>query len=161
MKRSAVLVFCVLICFLFCSCSTDHNKQGVFDTNKASFEMLNEYLLNYHSSCSQEEEVRFAFSFASQTGLVDKIYSGYTNEYIFLDNDIQEAFRNVKKCFTYDFSYISVTDNRISYGGEGNEMYVYVLKGDKPDYFFSSTKKSSFSTYNLGNNWYYLFLKVR
>ena len=89
------------------------------------------------------------------------MYSGYLHEYICITEDIIESLSNVKQAFNYDFSIISITETRISYGGEGYEMFVYSLDGEKPKYFWSDDRNKPFNIYSLGDDWYYLFLKQR
>ena len=89
------------------------------------------------------------------------MYSGYLQEYICITEDIIESLSNVKQAFNYDFSIISITESRISYGGEGYEMFVYSLDEEKPKYFWSDDRNKPFGIYSLGDDWYYLFLKQR
>ena len=154
----------MIICFSLCSCGQYDGRlssvQSSFNNNKESFTKLNEYLLDCYSSVDTNELI-FAFTFSDETGQVSEIYSGYSHEYVYLDEDTIEHFDNARKAFAYDFSIIYITDTRISYGGDGNEMFVYSLDGKKPKYFWSDEKKHHFSTYSLGDNWYYLFLRQR
>ena len=80
---------------------------------------------------------------------------------ICITEDIIESLSNVKQAFNYDFSIISITETRISYGGEGYEMFVYSLDEEKPKYFWSDDRNKPFNIYSLGDDWYYLFLKQR
>lgn len=164
MKRIIALV--LLICFIFCSCTNRKTAQPLtvtaFSTNIEAFIELNEFLLDYSSSIiANDEELTLILDFSNENGNLEKIYSDYYDDYISLDENIIKYFSIVKKSFKYDFSIISITSTRISYGGEGYEMYVYSLDGKKPNSFWPDKNTSSFSTYYLGDNWYYLFLKVR
>ena len=103
----------------------------------------------------------FIIDFSKETGKVEKLYSGYSEEYICLTEDIKESLNNVKQTFYYGFSMISITENRISYGGEGYEMFVYSLDGKKPKYFWHNDRNNSFKIYSLGDDWYLLSLRLR
>lgn len=164
MKRIIALISIIIFAFSLCSCS-QHNKdfnlkKNAFNINKDSFDQLNQYFLEQFSSINSSE-LTFAFSVSGETGKIEKLYSSYLHEYIYLDEDIIELLSNVNNLFDYDFSIVSITNTRISYGGEGNEMFVYSLDGKKPNYFWADKKDASFSSYSLDNNWYYLFLKQR
>ena len=164
MKYIKVFIFTIIIVFSFCSCSQHSNdfdsKKNTFNINKDSFDKLNQYFLEQFSSIDNDE-LNFAFSVSKETGRIEKLYSSYLHEYIYLEEDIIELLSNVNNSFNYDFSIVSVTNTRISYGGEGNEMFVYSLDGSKPRYFWEDNEKASFSIYVLDENWYYLFLKQR
>ena len=164
MKRIITYIFTIIISFSVCSCTQYSNdfdlKKDTFNINKVSFDKLNQYLLEQFSNI-ENSELNFTFSVSEETGEIEKLYSRYWHEYIYLDEDITELFTNVKNSFTYDFSIVSITSTRISYGGEGNEMFVYSLDGKKPKYFWADNKDAAFSSYSLDNNWYYLFLKQR
>ena len=164
MKYIKVFIFTIIIIFSFCSCSQHSNdfdsKKNTFNINKDSFDKLNQYFLEQFSSIDTNE-LNFAFSVSKETGRIEKLYSSYLHEYIYLEEDIIELISNVNDSFNYDFSIVSVTNTRISYGGEGNEMFVYSLDGSKPRYFWEDNKEASFSIYALDENWYYLFLKQR
>lgn len=164
MKYIKVFIFTIIIIFSFCSCSQHSNdfdsKKNTFNINKDSFDKLNQYFLEQFSSIDTNE-LNFAFSVSKETGRIEKLYSSYLHEYIYLEEDIIELLSNVNNSFNYDFSIVSVTNTRISYGGEGNEMFVYSLDGSKPRYFWEDNEKASFSIYVLDENWYYLFLKQR
>ena len=164
MKYIKVFIFTIIIIFSFCSCSQHSNdfdsKKNTFNINKDSFDKLNQYFLEQFSSIDTNE-LNFAFSVSKETGRIEKLYSSYLHEYIYLEEDIIELISNVNDSFNYDFSIVSVTNTRISYGGEGNEMFVYSLDGSKPRYFWEDNEKASFSIYVLDENWYFLFLKQR
>lgn len=164
MKYIKVLIFTIIIIFSFCSCSQHSNDfdsiKNTFNINKDSFDELNQYFLEQFSSIDNNE-LNFAFSVSKETGRIEKLYSSYLNEYIYLEEDIIELLSNVNNSFNYDFSIVSITNTRISYSGEGNEMFVYSLDGSKPRYFWEDNKETSFSIYALDENWYYLFLKQR
>lgn len=166
MKYIKVFIFTIIIIFSFCSCSCSQHsndfdsKKNTFNINKDSFDKLNQYFLEQFSYIDNNE-LNFAFSVSKETGKIEKLYSSYSQEYIYLDKEIIELLNNIRNLFDYDFSIVSITSTRISYGGEGNEMYVYSLDGNKPKYFWEDNKAASFTIYTLDENWYYLFLKQR
>ena len=156
MKYIKVFIFTIIIVFSFCSCSQHSNDsdsiKNTFNINKDSFDKLNQYFLEQFSSIDNNE-LNFAFSVSKETGRIEKLYSSYLHEYIYLEEDIIELLSNVNNSFNYDFSIVSITNTRISYGGEGNEMFVYSLDGSKPRYFWEDNKEASFSIYARYRNW--------
>lgn len=163
MKKIIVFIISFMLIINLTACGTiDEEVETSFEICKPSFEILNQFFKDYYSSVKLKgEELNFAFSFEENKEYVDKIYAGHLCEYIYVEDDIATALYDIKKAFKYDLSLISVTDTRISYGGQGNEMFVYSLNGKKPKYFLDEEYDISFSTYSLGDDWYYLFLRVR
>lgn len=165
MKKILALLIVLLLCISSTGCTVSHGKnkehwQVAFEINKTSFEELNGFLLDQYAKVDNDK-LSFSFMPSEESKQIESIYSSYSNEYIYLDDHIKELFTNVKKAFIYDFSVVTIQKNRISYYGEGNEMFVYSLDGKKPKTFWPSGKKAYFSTYSLGDNWYYLFLRQR
>ena len=145
----------------FSSCENlDGEIINNFNAKKEYFEILNNYFINYYNDNGSIDSLSFSFS-ENDNGQIEKIYDGNLYEYVELPENIIKAFSEIKCIFKYDFSYIFINNYRISYGGNGNEMYVFSRDGSKPKYFFSEDEDTNFSVYSLSDNWYYLFLKVR
>ena len=145
----------MIFCFSLSSCrknnSEVNSKQVAFDINRSDFDKLNQFFEDQYSSANTNE-LTFVICVSKETG---------KQEYICITEDIIESLSNVKQAFNYDFSIISITETRISYGGEGYEMFVYSLDEEKPKYFWSDDRNKPFNIYSLGDDWYYLFLKQR
>ena len=60
-----------------------------------------------------------------------------------------------------DFDFIVYTDNRISYEGDGNHMVIYSMNGEVPDYYFYKGDRTSFTVYDLNNQWFLLVSDIR
>lgn len=165
MKKILALLIVLLLCISSTGCRVSQGKnkeywQVAFEINKSSFEKTNEFLLEQYS-LAKTDRLTFALSLLKPEKKIDKIYSGYLHGYIYLDDETKQLLTDISTVFRYDFSTISVEKKRISYYGEGNEMFVYSLDGKKPKTFWPDGTKAKFSTYSLGDNWYYLFLKQR
>lgn len=160
-------LFCVIIVILCCLCSCNSldsqpYAQKVFNKNKDAFNSLNQYFIDYYlTTTPNKDELFLTFENSDETGKIDKIYSGDINDYICLSEDRIALLGKIEEAFTYDFSYVSITDTMVTYGGEGYEKFIYSSDGRRPKSFWRDGTKSSFRTYYLGENWYYLFLKVR
>ena len=147
------IIITMIFCFSLSSCSQNNSdvnsKQVAFDINRSDFDKLNQFFEEQYSSANTNE-LTFVICVSKETGKIEKLYSGYLHEYICITEDIIESLSNVKQAFNYDFSIISITETRISYGGE-----------EKPKYFWSDDRNKPFRIYSLGDDWYYLFLKQR
>lgn len=163
-KIMVSIIITMIFCFSLSSCRQNNSqlnsKQVAFDINRSDFDKLNQFFEDQYSSANTNE-LTFVICVSKETGKIEKLYSGYLQEYICITEDIVESLNNVKQAFNYDFSIISITETRISYGGEGYEMFVYSLDGEKPKYFWSDDRNKPFRIYSLGDDWYYLFLKQR
>lgn len=163
-KQTLSIIIAMIFCFSLSSCSQNssdvNSKQVAFDINRSDFDKLNLFFEDQYTSANTNE-LTFVINVSKETGKIEKLYSGYSQEYISVTEDIIESLSNVKQAFDYDFSIISITATGISYGGEGNEMFVYSSDGEKPKYFWSDDGNKSFGIYSLGDDWYYLFLKQR
>ena len=161
-----IIVFVIVACLLFAlgGCGNDNEEKSKFALYKNSFEILNDYFIDYYNQLETEDKsIGFFFEADEFSGLIDHFYGGCEDKAIYPDQDVLVAINNAKKFFIQSFNYISVTSNRISYGGDGSQMIVYSIDGKKPRYFFTEdeTDTPSFSTTNLGDDWYYLYLSVR
>ncbi len=81
----------------------------------------------------------------------------YENGNIYPEQEIQNAFNNILNAFQhYEFSFVEITPERVSYGGLGYRMYVYSRNGKVPDYFYHKGDRMDEDCYYLGDNWYLL-----
>ena len=165
MKKVLIILLTLALCVVSTACDISQNKskeqwQTSFDINKVYFEELNNFLIEQYNKVDQES-VSFYFSSLKNNNQIESLLPSYTEERLYIDDNIKTLFLNVKKAFRYDFSIITIDKNRISYYGEGNEMFVCSLDEKKPKTFWPDGAKANFSMYSLGDNWYYLFLKQR
>lgn len=164
MKEKFFSVIMAILCCL-CSCNSLDSQpyaQMVFNKNKDAFNSLNQYFIDcYLTTTPNEDELFLTFENSDETGIIDKIYSGDINGYINLSEDKIALIGKIEEAFTYDFSYVSISETMVTYGGDGYEKFVYSLDGKRPKSFWRDGTKTSFRTYYLGENWYYLFLRVR
>ena len=161
-----ILSLLIVLYMLFClgGCGSDKEEKAGFALYKSSFEVLNDYFLDYYNQAeTKDESVGFYFEADGSSGLVDHFYGGFKGEYIYPDEEILAAVNDVGNFFTQSFDYIRVSSDRISYSGEGSQMIVWTADGQKPKYFSSAdeTDTPSFSVTFLGDNWWYLYLRVR
>lgn len=167
MKYSKKLfnIFLIVISILFVCLATlvfSHEKQRRTELNKFiecqnDFDIINNYILNL---CSDSNRVSFQIQYDDHKTSKLKMYIGDSmqGQEIELEEDCKNALDNIKQnLMPSDFSFIDVTTDRVSYGGLGNRMYVFLKEGKKPNYFYSpKDNKTIYTIYNLNNSWYLL-----
>lgn len=151
MKKIIFVLISIILSLPLCSCSTvsNDNDSGICTDD---FEAINDVLL----SIETEKDITL-FSVASEKGKNTEIYDFP----IELNENQLYSLNKISDAFTTDFSFIAITENRISYGGEGNDMFVYSIDGKRPKYFYHKGDKVDFSVENLDNNWYFCHARIR
>ncbi len=121
---------------------------------KDDFEKANDYIIK---EIADDSEIFVVVSWDYENKSLTHLYCN--GEKYFPEEIIQTAFENISQAFSgYDFSYIDITSERITYYGQGEVMFVYSRKGGAPKYFYSPNDGVSFNAYTLWDGWY--FLKV-
>jgi len=155
---STVIIALIIISFLSpIKFKNNSDIRNTFQKNKKQFEKLAEYSENYYNERNQFKEVSLSI-FYDELSNTNSFYDG---NYIKLEPEISNAINKVKILFKYDFSSIIISQDRISFVGQGNERYVYLRKGGIPYYFFDKNSNDRFTCSSLGNGWFYLYLNVR
>lgn len=151
MKKVLFIFVPVIISLLLCSCIV-HSDNGAFEKHKKDFEIINDLMLSVESG--EDDGYLLVFD---EENTVTELY-GFPYE---LDDSQLYSLNQIVDAFFMSFDYIEITENRISYKGEGNQMYVYSKDGKKPKYFHCKGDNISFSVEDLGDNWYYCFARIR
>ena len=131
----------------------DEEEYAKFESYKVEFEVVNDYIIKRIDYSEEIVGVR-------RNGLrpqLGDIVSLYNDGDIELSEEIKEAFNKIDDAFEgYDFSYLEVTKDRISYGGLGYRMYVFSRNGKAPDYYYYPGDGMHHETFRLTDNWYLL-----
>lgn len=151
----AILVFINEFVFSFSFYKQDEIKKEAeqrelekFQLYKTDFESVNEFI------CSMPVTGSNSFSIIYKNNVITSLYDGRD---IPLPNEIKTSLNTIDdNLFYMDFSFIDVTEYRISYGGLGNIMYVFSRNGEIPDYFYHEEDNIDYTTYVLTENWYKL-----
>lgn len=145
----------VFVVFLFClsACAKkDYERIRTFENYKSSFDEINQLVIGFLDNGKE-----------GVCGVVKNHEYEVTHLYFYEEialNDSQlVAINNIDRLFATDFSMIYVSFDRISYGGLGNEMYVYTFDGEYPNYFYYEDGQDKFTTYLLSDNWFLLIRK--
>ena len=133
----------------------DKEETQIFKNKQEDFELINDYILANFDSQSDEMNIMIVRDFCNIRGL-------YENEDIVIGEDLKIAFNSIDECFNdYDFSFIEINDDRISYGGLGYRMYVYSRNGKAPTYYYHEGDGMHPEVYKLDENWYLLTVNFR
>lgn len=133
----------------------DEEEIEIFQTYKEDFEKINEYIIKNYGGSLEKNNILIDRQISRIVGL-------YDGEKIKISKELQESFNNIDKAFMgYDFSFLDVSLERISYQGEGYRMYVYSRDGKVPDYYYHKGDGMRPDVYKLGNNWYLLKVNYR
>ena len=132
----------------------DEEEAAKFEACKEEFEVVNDYIIN---NFDYEEKESIVISRDGEPHKYGDIVSLYNDGDIELSEELKEAFNKIDDAFEgYDFSYLEVTKDRISYGGLGYRMYVFSRNGKAPDYYYYPGDGMHHETFRLTDNWYLL-----
>lgn len=156
-----VLIISVLlgiVFFVFFSRGPKHDEEEIqlFENHRAEFELLTDYIIeNLGNEPGTEENIHIVRQSIEITGF-------YNDGDIRIDKPIRKALNSIHDCFNgYDFSFIEINDERISYGGLGYRMYVYSRNGKAPTYFYHDGDGMRPDIFELGDDWYLLTVNYR
>ena len=128
----------------------DKEEIELFQKYKEDFILINDYILENYSHLD-DESIHVCVENMEITQLFND------GEDIFLPPEIKAAFNSIHEAFlNYEFSFVEITEDRISYGGLGYRMYVFSRNGKVPDYFYSPDDNMHEEVYALGDDWYLL-----
>lgn len=152
MKTASILISAVLAAtLLLCSCSAA-SYHGDLRLCTDDFEAINDKLLSLET---QKEKT--LFSVITQKGKNTEIYHFPVE----LNERQLNSLNQLADAFSTDFSFIEITEARITYGGDGGDMFVYSIDGSTPNYFYYAGDNVRFSVESLGNNWYFCHARLR
>ena len=130
----------------------DKEEIELFQKYKEDFILINDYILENYSHLD-DESIHVCVENMEITQLFND------GEDIFLPPEIKAAFNSIHEAFlNYEFSFVEITEDRISYGGLGYRMYVFSRNGKVPDYFYSPDDNMHEEVYALGDDWYLLMV---
>ncbi len=130
-----------------------------FKAYRYDFNLINNYIIeNFDYMANSEDN---SLMLIKEDGYVTALYDNAEN--ILISDELKAAFRNIDEAFeNREYSFITITDERISYEGLGNRMFVYSRNGKIPDYFYyDGDGIDNYSRHILPDNWYLLIHHVR
>lgn len=149
------LILCMIVLFFVIPLHTINRKENtVFSEHQNEFNYIKKITL-LNSNWYGEKEIYSIMKDESRNIV------GMYGFPVPLDDNALNSLNLISEAFKYDFSFISVSNGRVSFGGDGYEMYVYMLNYSRPDYFYHRNDGMNFSVTPLKNGWYYLFSNHR
>ncbi len=137
--------------------SPKHDKQenDKFQIHKADFEKVNRYIIETYGDSSASNTIHLDKQIRQIVGLSD-------DEKIVANKEIKTSLNSMVPAFDgYDFSFIKVSPERVSYGGLSYSMYVYSRNGKAPTYYYHKGDGMHPEVYELCDNWYLLRINYR
>ena len=133
----------------------DKEETDLFQSHKTDFEKINDYFTETYGKSSEEICVLLDKDILQIVGL-------YDGEEVRISKELQTSLNSIVPAFeNYDFSFIKVNEERISYCGEGYRMYVYSRDGKAPSYYYHEGDGMHPEIYELGDGWYLLTVNYR
>ena len=156
--KTISIVFIILIVLLFVSVKLflffnnlpkyDEKETNLFLEYKDDFLKVNSYIIEHFDVLPGEDENNILITPRGNVSIADHPP---------LDKELKNALYRTSIPFKgYDYSFIAVTSERISYYGDGYRMYVYSRNGKAPDYYYHYGDRQRPEVYSLGDNWYLL-----
>ena len=152
---SIIVVVCIVgaTSSLFPKC--DKEEIETFETYKEDFEKINKHIIENYGNSTNKTNIHIDKQIYQIVGLRD-------GEKIALDKETKRSLNSIVPAFKgYDFSFINVSTERVSYCGEGYRMYVYSRNGKAPTFYYYEGDGMHPAVYDLGNNWYLLKVNFR
>lgn len=157
-KKTLIATIVIFVVAILCISSVivshlpkyDKEEIDIFQSHKADFEKVNSYILKTYGDDSTSNIIHLEKQIYQIVGLSNDRKIDVNKEIIASLNCIVPAFDG------YDFSFINVLPERVSYCGEGYRMYVYSTNGKAPSYYYYEGDGMSPEIYTLGDNWYLL-----
>ena len=131
----------------------DEEETSIFKEYKSDFEMVNSYILENFDVLSDEDRKNVIITPRGNVSIYN---------HPALDKEMKHALYRTSIPFNgYDYSFIEVTKERVSYGGEGYRMYVYSRNGKAPSYYYYEGDGMHPEVCILGDGWYLLKVNFR
>lgn len=153
MKRKNLL-FIFVVAIILCACTPPNTRVDVFMDYQSDFERLRDFMLDEKDVDSEYKTYGIVYGI---DGKISGIY-GISQD---LGNTELESLNNILNAFRTDFSFIGVGQGRVSFGGNGNDMFVYTVDDSFPKWFYSPNDDTKYTREKLDNNWYHLYNNAR
>ena len=153
--RTIITISIIVLAILIYIQIPKYDKEEIekFELYKNDFEFITEYIIQNFDSENDSVLV-----FYEPDGSV-YLYNEGEN---YLSKELQNAFNSISDAFeNYDFSFVDITQGRISFAGLGYRMYVYSRNGKVPRYYYFDDDGMHPDIYSLGDNWYLLTVNYR
>ena len=148
-RLDRLLLLSLLLVVLLSGCAHKVTDER-YENCKNAFSVVNEFALqleegDYWFSLDEDQKVSGVYWYTDER----------TRHFLNIPDDAVNGINEIRHHIRYDFSFISISDGMIIYGGIGPEIYVYSKDGSFPQ-FFLNEDTVQFKTYEVDQNWYRL-----
>jgi len=158
MKKIKFIILCMILLifvFVLSACTgVPNSKKEIFKKYQIYFDNIKSFMLLEQADKSDYQTYSIIYDDSHKIVDLYGITQPLTEKELTDLNIIINAFN-------HDFSFIGVSSERVSFGGNGNDMFVYSVNGKSPKWFYSPFSKMKFSKEKLSENWFYLYNHVR
>lgn len=156
MFKNISIIIALLLVLTGCSNKNTHNNEiKQFIENIDAFQNINSLILDFATTnniMAENEEFYFGIQYDENNTIVG--ISQYTDS---LSKGDILSLTLINKLLHDDFDYIIYYGDRISYGGDGSRMYVYMFDDKEPSFFWKENEGFKFETYKICSNWFLLY----
>lgn len=167
--RILIVVICAIAACILCSgCSSKlaEKHQEQFNNAKVAFNEIKELVLSAvkadeNANADFDETGRISYSVCHKDDVEGSEIVGLYEFPIAVADKQVEYLNVINDLMGKDFEAIWVFENRISFLGDGHNLYVYSFDGAKPEFYHFPDDGVRFNVQNLGDNWFYLHANLR
>lgn len=131
------------------------SRKEIFKEYQVHFEIIKDFILAEPLAKSQSETYILTYDDKRE-----KIVDIYGISQTLTEREL-ESLNLILEIFRYDFSFIEVDGNRVNFGGDGSDMFIYSINGKSPKWFYYRFDGLSFSRERLSEKWFYLYHHIR
>lgn len=152
MKKCLLLILVLMM--LLCACTPKDSKVDTFLEHQDDFERIKNFLLEEASATGKYKTFSVIYN---DDGEICDLYG---TQNVVGESEL-ESLNGIVNTFDTIFSFVGVGEGRVVFGGDGGDMYVYMVKNTSPKWFYSPGDGMGFTKEKLCDNWYHLYSNVR
>lgn len=155
MKRLKIFSLILVLCFVLTGCYSNLGKKDIFKRYEDDFEVIKDVFVTANLDLGERGEKIYSL-IQNEQGVITGLFSCP----IHLTQEEYASLNRLAEMFTQSFNFIAVTNNRISFGGDGAQMIVYSADGKRPSYFHAEDDGVRYRVEKLSEHWFYLYMKT-
>ena len=155
MKRLKFFSLILALCFVLTGCYSYLGEKDNFKQYEDDFEVIKDVIMAANLDLGEDGRETYPLV-QNEQGAITGLFSCPIN---FTKEELA-SFNRLAEMFTQSFNFIAVTNNRISFGGDGAQMIVYSADGKRPSYFHAEDDGVRYRVEKLSEHWFYLYMKT-
>ena len=155
MKRLKFFSLAIALCLVLLGCYSNLGKKENFKQYEDDFEVIKDVIMAANLDLGEDGTETYPLV-ENEQGEITGLFSCPIN---FTKEELA-SFNRLAEMFTQSFNFIAVTNNRISFGGDGAQMIVYSADGKRPSYFHAEDDGVRYRVEKLSEHWFYLYMKT-